>query len=199
MGILSGAKAVGKAGFGIKRFMIVGFIFFFILFLLIHATIIGIQERSLQAALEDIGPRALEPVLTLKLESQEVLDNQGVFDDSKGKIRGVGGVLQTYSSIGLSLYVIVGWIWALMWASSWVISGDTSRRTLNFILALGLFYIIQTGFLLFTLRQSDLAFSEILWIPIGAFFVFFKALPFLIKPINNMLPPPQNITVNGTI
>jgi len=203
MGFLQTATKVGKSGFKIRSAVFWGFLLIWFAFIVINAIVVGFQERSFEPVLIDVGGRMAEPTFALQSQFQQIIDNEGVYDASKGKFKGTLSAAWTYISIISHLYTIFIWFALLMFFFGLV---DSSRKLFSFMLSLFIFYIGQVLFIL--LINPTIGVLGALVVPFGVIIIFIKAIPYLIKPIQivaDQVIPEPNITfpnqsvVNNTI
>jgi hypothetical protein len=147
----------------------------FLVFLLINAVTIAVQERSLTPAIQDLGIRFTTPTQKLHQEVNIILEKGVIYERTPHFWGGIWKLITVYWSLLTNLYIIILWISILGFFSRHLILWDDSKRSSGVLIGFILFIGIQM--LLIGITQKGT-----IWDPIIAFRDFGKAIPHLIRP-----------------
>lgn len=166
MGIGSVLKT--GVGFTLKRFLSISFITIILFVLLLNSIVIGVQEKSLESGLKDLGSRFLFSTKNLNDASLSVLEEGGSF------IR--------FISLFSGFFIAYAWVKILskIWGSFTPFSNE-SQRFVNVSMGILGFFVIQIIILV-----GDGGWKEvpILW---HSFINFFLALGVIIPGLASFL------------
>ena len=189
--VLSAGKTIGKNIFSFRRLLTYSFLT--IIFFLIFANAISksIEARSFEPLVTDIGGRFAYSTRELNRASLEVEENPRILDFSSGFFKGLWHGILVYSDLISSFSIIFLWIYLLAKLIGFSPFSDTSNVFRNYFMAIIIFFILQSMFLLatiavegnatgFTTGDNSIVYN--LMLPFKAFGNFFRVIPILLSP-----------------
>lgn len=176
-------------------------IFFILLFLsLLNSGVNSYKEKSIMPFVNDIGGKLFLSTKTLAVESKNIINNDNLYDFSKGKIKGF-----VYLIINLSKFIfplLIIYLYLKFFSFLYSNINQTSKLA-QMTFAILTFYIIQIIFILSVdaiagnIHSAKDAANDLI-IPLKAIMLFFRAVFVIILPmsnrVNTFLKIPENIT-----
>ena len=126
------------------------FFWFFTLFIILNAFIIGYQTNNYSYVISDLGERSLTPTLKLHQTSVEIISNQGLFSIDRNAFEEMfylWGVLSEFWFIYFEI-VVFAWIYRK------VILWDDSKGGVSILLGTATFFVLQM--LILSLKGQDM-------------------------------------------
>ncbi|MAG47076.1 hypothetical protein CL617_00590 [archaeon] len=171
---------VSKSGGGLARVFGYWFrfkiMFIFVLFILLNSIIIGVQAKDFTPVVQDLGNRLLTPTLQIQEFSQEVIENEGLYERTPHYWGGMGNFLFDIWGIFTQFYLIMIWLGVLALVSRKIILWDDSKGASSYLIAIGLFFLLQMLYIASMDKGTILS-------PIIAFKDLVIALPYLVEPL----------------
>jgi len=157
--------------FGNKVFMI------FMIFILLNIVIIGIENKSIEPALQELGERLFSPTVVIDDFFKNIIENKGILFDSNAVFKSSLGLILFVFTLISQLYLMIAWICLLSFAIKHVIISDSSKTFASILISIILFMLIQVIYILIFRKEVSP------WVPITVFIDMFKAAPYIVKPI----------------
>jgi len=164
------SRSLFKSIFKIKLLYIV------ILIILINAIVIGIQQKSIDASLNDIGNRLLLTTKVIDEISLKIIENQGITYENNSTLKNIWLYITVLFELITAIYTI--YLYCYIFSRFYIhfVIGNTSEQTAGWISGVVMYILLE----LVALVISDgLKASNFIWI---SWYHFFKAIPFIIKP-----------------
>jgi len=172
-------KFAGKTGwswFAKLRFLFLSLIFGV---MLMNSILISIQDRNIETGVKYLGFKFLLVTEQLGEHSNNIIEQEGVYDGSTGFFKGVWNMLKNFYWIFESLFIIYIWCKVLAYVVLHGVLWDSSKVSVSWALAVLIFFCVQI--------ITILAFTDKpLVTPFLAFWDFGKALPYMFKPISGI-------------
>lgn len=169
-----------RGGWGILSKLKLFFLIFFFGIMLVNTVIISIQAHDASVGVKYIGNKFIKATDNLNNDSLKIIENKGIYNNSKGKLRGLWGLIVGLYNISESLFTIYIWIKLLSLFAMHLIIFDSSKPTSSMMVGLILFIGTQMIFIK-TFTDGDLM------TPIYSFMNFIKSIPYMITPISTTL------------
>lgn len=151
----------------------------FLIFILLSAIMGGIQNKSIEYSINDLGSRLITPSIKIQNFTSEIINNKGLIvvkNTTFSKIMEYGILLFNIFS---QIYIIVLWIMLLSWISSFIVLRDSSQRLGALMVGIILFLGIQITYISISKLGNPLS-------PIYMFRDLWIALGYLIKPMSEI-------------
>lgn len=120
---------------GLRAWFKLGFMFFFILLVIVQAVILGFHDNDMGTTLKILGKEILSPIESAQDEAMIINSGQGSYI--------------SYINLFMALATIFFWIKALKWFFLTFIIMDDSRGTNAYVGAIFTYLIIQVAYLAF--------------------------------------------------
>ena len=153
-------------------------LYIFMLFIVINATVISVQQRDINVGISDLGRRFLNPTLEVQEISLSVIENGGIYKEDVNSFKSIGLFLWDVWEILTQLYIILMWL-SVIARFITIFPLDESKSVLSIFIAIPIFLVVQMIYIAST-KQGDF-FQP--WI---AFKDFLRALPYYVQPIKNI-------------
>lgn len=172
---------------------------FLIIFALIFITemvVLGMEEGSIEPVFREIGNRILLVTRQLQIESQRIIDNQGVLYKEITNLSSFFAIAKQIGSLFVSAYTIFLWLKVLTLIMGYTPGSSTDQMFRNIMLALVVFFVFQSMFILGNnaiAKDIDCfagcpkSVTGALLTPLNAFITFFRAVPYLLTPIKEII------------
>jgi hypothetical protein len=98
----------------LKKIATISSVTLFLVILLSHAVLVSIREKSIEPGLKEAGKRFTSSTIDLNNQSLAILDRQGFYDGSDGRLKGLWRTTWLYLSIFSSIFII--WMWITIFA-----------------------------------------------------------------------------------
>jgi magnesium-transporting ATPase (P-type) len=157
--------------FGNKVFM------FFMVFILLNVIIIGIENKSIEPALQELGERLFSPTVVIDDFLKNIIDNKGILFDSSDVFKSSFGLILFVITLISQFYLMIAWICLLSFVIKHVLISDSSKAFASILISIILFILIQIIYILIFRKEVSP------WVPITVFIDMFKAAPYIVKPI----------------
>lgn len=135
-----GVRAGGWLGWSLK----LGLTGLFFVYLIIHAVALGIQERDAGVVISELGREFYSPLETAEESALEMLDNPP---------ESIISSIWDYWGYYYSLIKIFIWIKILVWLIGWSPLSNESEKFRNLLIALLIFYTMQTIYMIGVLNR----------------------------------------------
>lgn len=170
---------------GIQKLFSIGAITLFCIFILLSALIDSMNANDPSVFISSIGKKLIFWMDELQSTSQNIIDSEGVFDASQGKLKAIWEVILVYGTLFSSLFVV--WIWVHIFAVvyGWISQSDHLSTFKNHLFGLLIFLTIQSIYLLVFVDNPDKI--ALLLSPYRALWVFMKSIPYLLSPISTSI------------
>ncbi len=194
-------KTVAKgAAKGVFRIFSISFLALFIVIELIQIVYLGIQTRSFQPVLTELGGKFLYTTQQLSNESKQLIAQGGVPINSVNltvnPISGIWGVVKELSNFFTIIYTVFLWLKILTWLFGHSPFSNTSNAFKNVMFAVFIFVFFQSALIITTEAINhnidcfsgcgEKSVSNYVLTPILSFKDFFQAIPYIIKPISQV-------------
>lgn len=176
MGIGTASQTTAKSGVGIFAKLKLFTMIFFFTIILINTVIISMNAKDINPGVKYLGEKFLYTTNNLRAVSNEVIDNEGVYDNSKGSVHGVIMSLSLVYKLFEAIFLIWLWIWLLKTIYIYLIIGDTSMWKLGMTLSIITFVVVQMMVLILN--------KENMMLVLYSFRDFFKACGVILKELN---------------
>lgn len=200
-------KAIAKsAAKGIFKIFSISFLALFIIIELIQIVYLGIQTKSFQPILTELGGKFLYSTQQLSNESKQLIAQGGVPIESINltinPISGIWGVIKELSNFFTIIYTVFIWLKILTWLFGHSPFSNTSNAFKNVMFAIFIFLFLQSALITTTAAIQhnidcfsgcgDKSVSSYLLTPVLSFKDFFQAIPYIIKPISQVANTVKN-------
>jgi hypothetical protein len=160
-----------------------GSISIFIVILILYALLVSLRTGDITPALYEIGGKTLGVTKALSDLSLKIIAQQGVYDDSEGKLKGIWDAVLTYAL--LFGYLMLAWFYINLLAKGYekTISDSTSWFR-NILLGFMTFLVFQAMYLIiFEPRPEAIGNVQLAATPLKAFFHFGQSLYYILDPV----------------
>jgi len=179
------------AGRALGTYLKFSLYFVFLLFIILNAIIIGIEEKSLAPVLQDLGQRIVAPMYEIYESSTDIAEN-GVLPQDNTPFMNIIFMFKNYVLLFFNLAVIVGWIRFIYWI---IHRFDSSQQVLWTFMSIFIFLTIQWLYIAYFTDGS-------LMDPLYAIGAFIKIIPILIDPFTQIAveqaPDVSDLVINTT-
>jgi hypothetical protein len=196
MGFRSAASVAGTATKGMfwwaRIFLKMTLLFIAVFFVLVASVSKGIEERDVSVVFLDLGTRFLAVTGSLAEESQKVIDNQGIYDSSKGFFAKIWDGLRNVAGLARAVIFLYIWIKVLGWLfgkSPW---SNESQWFVNRSAGFAIFMVTQIVVVVVVAAVSgeitnyfgpEDSVRYYISLPFRSLYLFIQAVPYLLSPI----------------
>ena len=196
---------IGKTFAFAKNFLFFGLLFITFLIIFSNAIVLSINQKSIDPLLNELGSRFFFASQSLEEASQAIIDQGGVYDSSGAWYSKIWSVISNSAELLFAILVVFTWIRVLAWIVKKSPLSNESNWFINYSLGLIAFIVIAG---IATVVRAAVAGDitsythaiYLLSLPVKSFITFFKALPYILSPIANILGKRHSaVNINETI
>ncbi|MFW5794147.1 MAG: hypothetical protein ACOCV1_01560 [Bacillota bacterium] len=174
----AGGKIYGNPIAGVGFIVFLRRILIFIWVATIFVSIWGAYSSGgLTNTFNYLGGEIATPTFQIHNTTGEIIEQGGVYSSTGNFFSDFWDMLKNYGSLFFALLNLFVWLRFYKLIATWVFTGDTSRVTSNWLIALAGFFLLQIIFIGYFHRELGL---EGILIPFKAFWNLFKSIPYLI-------------------
>jgi hypothetical protein len=156
-----------------------------LLFILINVVIVDVQAGKPENIVNDAVPRLVNPLSELQSISLTIIDNGGFVNPDVGFFGNSWNVIKLIWSLLFTIYALFLWIKLFSWLSLKFIMWDDSKDSSGYLNGLIIYFLLQ---MIYFASNGQSVFTSIY-----ALIDFFKALPYMIKPVANLGEGYENV------
>jgi hypothetical protein len=147
---------------------------------LVSAIMISVQANDITPGLQYLGNKTLTVTENLNEQSLKVIEQGGLYEKTDSFFKNIFNFFKSIWGFITALFIIWLWLRVLAWIFKKLIIMDDGKSTSSFLLAVIFFILIQILFIAIFTDKSMMT-------PINAFVNLVKAMPYIFKPITNMI------------
>jgi hypothetical protein len=128
-----------------------------------------------------LGGEIVTPTFQIYNETNTIMNQGGVYINQGSFFSNLGSMFKLYGGLFFAIISLFIWLRFYKIIATWVFTGDSSRVTSNWMIAITLFFFIQIIFIGYFHSEMGL---EGMMIPFKAFWNLFRCIPYLIPGAN---------------
>jgi hypothetical protein len=212
---VAGSSGSIFGGFGrfFGKLLFTGRIFFLIVILVFaNAVVQSFSLHSFQPLVDDVFAKFVVVTNDLSEKSLAIIEHQGLYDPSDGMLKGIALYVWHLFELISALALMLLWLRGLVWIIEKLPGTFSGNTFVNYAFAIFIFIIGQVIFVLIysavnqEIHSASDAF-DVAAIPIQAFSNFAHAIPYVLKPVENLggivtegkaTPPMMNQSINSS-
>ncbi len=144
-----------------------------IVFLIVNSYLDGGLVETFNYA----GGELATPTFQINEQSQEIIQQGGIYPDNGSFFNNIWIMFKSYGALIFAIFNLYIWLRFYKFVALIIFTGDSSRVTSNWLIALAFFFLLQIIFIGFFHTELGL---EGIVIPFVAFYNLFKSLPYLL-------------------